>query len=627
MALNTPVPSPRTPDAELKVVLHRARRSPRITSEHGTWLLVVLLLAFTLRALDLEFNTAFEGESFMVLMGRSILAGGADVTTYMRTAFGWYLWPVVAALTDYAGGLTALRLLAALLGTCAVGGVFLFTRRLFDERTALAAALLSAAFTPALLASRVATPDAAGMALLACTLALFARAAQTGTWSAWIWASCFAIATVLVKHSLAGIIPVLCLLAPVLDRRRGLLFTLTVTAVLAVYATWYVSALQEMVASASSGPTDARAEDGITQSVLREHLDVVLLVLLSLAALVQGNRETRQTIGVLLLGALSLTIVPSSLAFDPHAWSHLVYPTMLLLPAAACGGMGLADRIVRRDNVLVGLVMTVVAGSVFLLGGHGLAPMRRGVPAVWPNTRIVAEFLQTRVLYGQHLLVDDASVRYVLADVTPQRAIADEHAFAYDGLVAPTSYARAVAAGLFDYVVLDGNDTDGARALHAAIEPVLSGRYAERFRGLQPATGEDAVIYERIYPPVTRPDSAPRIVLETPQPNATVIASGARPSAMVSGFVERAPAGSRLRIDVYTDVWYVQGPMIPATGARSAFSRRVVLGGEGPHRCQHAIRVRLLGSKDRILHEVQVNRVRRASADSVSIPCTTTDQA
>ncbi len=623
MALNTPASSQRPPEAELAVVVHRARRSPHLTSQHGTWLAVVLLLAFTLRALDPGFNSAFEGESFMVLMGRSILDGGADVAAYMRTAFGWYLWPVVAALTDYVGGLTALRLLAAMLGTCAVGAVFVLTRRLFDERTALAAALLAAAFAPAVVASRIATPDAAGMALLACTLATFTRAVQTGTWGAWILAACFALASVLVKHALAGIIPLLCLLAPVVDRRRGLLFTFVVAAILAAYATWYVGVLQEMIAGVSAAARNTSAAGGAAPALLREHLDVVLLIALSLAALVHGDREVRQTIVLLLLGALSLAMVPSSLAFDPHAWSHVVYPTMLLLPAAGVGALALADRIVRRDNALVGVVMSVIAGSVFLLSGHGFTPMRRGIPAVWPNTNVVAEFLQTRVLFGQQVLVDDAAVRYVLANVTPQQAIADEQSFDYDGLVAPTSYARALAAGVFDYIVLDGNDTDGARALHAAIDPVLAGRYVERFRALQPTTGEDAVIFERIYPPVTRPDNAPRIVVETPQANVTVIASGARPSAVVSGYVERAPAGAQLRVDVFTDDWYVQGPVIPAAGARTTFSRRVVLGGQGPHRCQHAIRVRLLGSKDRILHEVQVNGIRRASADSATIPCTT----
>src|SRR5262245_51930989 len=121
------------------------------TNARGPWLAAVLLLAFVLRATDPLFNTPFEDESFMVLMGRSILAGASDVAIYMRTAFGWYLWPSVAAIADSLGGLVALRLLAASLGTLAVYGVYRLARSLFDTRTGIVAACLFACTTPAIL--------------------------------------------------------------------------------------------------------------------------------------------------------------------------------------------------------------------------------------------------------------------------------------------------------------------------------------------------------------------------------------------------------------------------------------------------------------------------------------------
>lgn len=607
-------------DAEQDALAARLRRSPHITTQHSTWLLVILVAAFTIRAINLDFNTAFEGESFMILMGRSVLSGASDVASYMRSAFGWYLWPTATAIADRLGGLTAVRLLAASLGTAAVAGSFMFTRRLFDERTGVVAALFFAAFTPAILASRIATPDAAGMALLAFALAAYARAWQTGGWGAWIGAALLAIVCVLVKHSLAAIVPPLCLLAPFLNRRRGWVFSLAVPLVLGCYAFWYVDVLREMLTTvANSASLRSRDADLVTLYV-RNSLDVWVIAALSLVALVRGDREARIIVGILLVLALTLAIVPASRTFDRHAWTHTVYPVLLLLPAAAAGALGLADRLVKQDRVLASALMTITAGSLILISGHGLTPVRGGLPVVWPNTAVVEDFLRTRVQYGQRILIDDAALRYPLSDLTPQDHIADEHALNFGGATAPESFARAINVGHFDYVVLDGNNTDEARALQTAIEPQVMTRYVERVRTLQPNTGTDAVIYERVTPPVTRPRDAPTIIVDTPQPGATVLAAGLHPSTTVSGRVERNVPGARLKFEVKTDEWYAQGDLLAPT-ASGKFARRVVLGGEGAQRCAHTIRVRLLAPDDRILHEVLISGVKRSAQDSLSIPC------
>ncbi len=615
----TPPPESRR-DAELEALTVRLRHSPHITTQHSTWLLVILAAAFTIRAIDLNFNSAFEGESFMILMGRSVLAGASDVGAYMRGAFGWYLWPAATAIADRVGGLTALRLLAATLGTVAVAGVFMLTRRLFDERTGLVAALFFAAFTPAILASRIATPDAAGMALLAFTLAAFVRAWQTGGWAAWIGASLLAITCVLVKHSLAAIIPPLCLLAPFLNRRRGWVFTLAVPLALAFYAFWYVGVLREMLATVANSESLRSRDADLATLYVRNSLDVWVIGILALVAFVRGDREARIIVGILAVLAITLAIVPASRTFDPHAWSHTVYPVLLLLPAAAAGALGLADRLVKQDRVLASALITITAGSLILISGHGLSPVRGGLPVVWPNTAVVEDFLRTRMQYGQRILVDDAALRYLLSDFTPQDHIADEHMLTFGGAVAPESFARAINAGYFDYVVLDGNNTEEARALQLAIDPQVMSRYVERLRTLQPNTGTDAVIYERVTPPVTRPVDAPTIIVESPQPGATVLAAGLHPSTIVSGHVERNVPGARVKFDVMTDDWYAQGePLTPSNSGR--FARRVVLGGEGSSRCAHTIRVRLLASDNRILHEVLVSGVTRSTQDSLAIPC------
>jgi len=593
--------------------------SLHITTRHRSWLLVILTLAFTVRAIDLDFNTAFEGESFMILMGRSVLAGASDLGEYMRTAYGWYLWPAATALAEQAGGLTAVRLLAATLGTCAVGAIFLLARRLFDERVGLVAALFYAAFAPAILSSRVATPDAAGMALLAFSLAAYARAWQTGEWKAWIGAAVLAVGCVLVTHSLAVVVLLLCLLAPLLHRRRGSAFALTVAAPLALYAFWYMGVWREMLTTIANAAS-TRTPDSLIGLYVRHSLDVWLIAILAVVAFVRADRNTRRCIGVLCAGAVILAVIPVSPTFNSRALSQTIYPVILLLPAAAAGASGLADRLMSGDRVLASAMVVLAALSLFIVGGQG-STIRGGLPVDWPNAAVVSGFLQERVQYGQRVLVDDASLRLPLSQVTPTSRVVDQHGMQYAGLLAPTSFARAVADGYFDYVVLDGNVSDEAFAMHAAIQPAVMSRYVERLRTLQPNTGVDAVIYERVEPPVTRALDAPTIIVSTPKSGDTVITGGGTPSTVVTGHVERAPRDAVLRFDVYTDDWYVQGSPIAPSGARGLFSRRVVLGGGGADRCAHTIRVRLLSDDERILHEVIISRVVRTSADSVAIPC------
>ena len=82
-----------------------------------------------------------------------------------------------------------------------------------------------------------------------------------------------------------------------------------------------------------------------------------------------------------------------------------------------------------------------------------------------------------------------------------------------------------------------------------------------------------------------------------------------------------AVLGAMLQVDVFTDRWYQQGPLITPDLRTGRFSRRVILGGEGAQRCAHVVRVRLLGVANRIVDEVTASRIVRTSSDSTATPC------
>ncbi len=143
-------------------------------------LLMILAVAWYLRAMNAAYSSAYMDESVYVLYGRMFLARHfeAPIDEPLRWSFGWYLWPMLAAAADKIGGIVGVRELAALLGTVTVGAVYGFARRLFSPVVGLAAAAMFALLAPAVYTSRIATRDSGALCLFALGLWAFTCALQ-----------------------------------------------------------------------------------------------------------------------------------------------------------------------------------------------------------------------------------------------------------------------------------------------------------------------------------------------------------------------------------------------------------------------------------------------------------------
>ena len=88
-------------------------------TERALAFLLIIAAAVVLRIWDPWYSTAYMDESIFVVYGRMFLARHleAPLSTPLQWSFGWYLWPMMAAMADRIGGLAALRELAAALGT------------------------------------------------------------------------------------------------------------------------------------------------------------------------------------------------------------------------------------------------------------------------------------------------------------------------------------------------------------------------------------------------------------------------------------------------------------------------------------------------------------------------------
>lgn len=591
----------------------------RLTTATRAMLAAVLAIAFWLRSAQPGFNTAFEDESFMILMGRSILARAPDVDVYMRTAFGWFLWPVSAALVDRGWGLVGVRVLAGALGTAATLGMFALGRRLFGTAVGLLAAALFAVATPTILTGKLATHDAASVPLLVLSLYLFVRGAQTRATGAWVAAAIACFATFTVKHPLAAVFPALCVTALFVGRARGFVFAATLSALVLAYAVAYWDVLLALLAFVQGFDAFRAPADALPRLYFTERLDLWAVVLLAVVGAARGDRRTRWIALAAFAAAASFAATHVSRRLDYHTWKHAAYPIVLLLPVAAAGAMRGMRGLVRGDGSLVAPLSVILAFTVHLFGRQGLLPDAGGLPFRWPNTHHVADFLAPRLLPGQRALLDDNALRYALADGLPQASMTDLYWFEYAGQQGAPAYAAAVRDGYFDYVVFDGNAAPAAAALRRVVDPALADRYVLRHQSDQPATGQLAAVYERISPAVSRPAGSARIVDLSPARGAHVLASGDPPTAPVTGRVENAATGMRLTLDVFTNQWYPQADARLEADGR--FAGTVVLGGQGAQRCRHVLRVRVLDPKGRILDEATVAGVARATPDSATLDC------
>lgn len=169
----------------------------------------VLLLILLMQTLLTERmnNTAFEDEALYLYVGHlelgHMLHGAAlqgDYPSYFSGAP--VLYPVLGALADDLAGLSGARTVSLLEMLLATALVYAMSRRLFNERVALCAAILFAVAEPTLFVGHLATYDASAL----CLLALAAWLAVRGAESWWAYALAPPVMTLAVATKYASLL-------------------------------------------------------------------------------------------------------------------------------------------------------------------------------------------------------------------------------------------------------------------------------------------------------------------------------------------------------------------------------------------------------------------------------------
>ncbi|HXW43607.1 MAG TPA: glycosyltransferase family 39 protein [Streptosporangiaceae bacterium] len=193
--------------------------APRPTRRR-TWIsrvvLVCVLIMQALLTLRMH-NTAFEDEALYLYVGHLEIAhwlhGSALQGNYASYFSGApVLYPPLGAAADSIGGLAAARAvsLAEMLGTTAL--LYSLTRRLFNERVGLCAAVIFSVTEPTLFLGNLATYDASALLLLALATWIVVRTA-TFRWPVYLLAAMPASLAVATKYASLLFVPSIVVIA------------------------------------------------------------------------------------------------------------------------------------------------------------------------------------------------------------------------------------------------------------------------------------------------------------------------------------------------------------------------------------------------------------------------------
>jgi len=564
----------------------------RFTLERGLALMLIGVAAIYLRARDPLYNTAYMDESIYVVYGRMFLAHHfeAPLGSPLGWTFGWYLWPAMAALADRIGGLLAVRELAAALGSITVAAMYGFASRVFSKTVGVGAAAVMAVLAPAVLVSRIATRDSGSICFFALGLWAFAAAWQENKKRHWALATIFFLAAFLCKYVVAVYFPVLVVLALWKGRKPILLFVAPLSAACAAYAALYKTDLIHLLRY-GSGYGSLRGDAFNVYVIAR--WDLILIAWLAVLAF--AIRQWRIRAAWMWVGAMLAFVFQWQTRADYDFWKHANYALLFLVPAAVAGLLFMVQQLFRKNYVKqmqwgTAAVLALALGAALLGRVQDL-----GQFVFWPNVSPALAFFEDRITPQDQILVDDTVFRYYFNPALSQGQIVDPMYFRYrdaagNDLLGEPAYKSAVSERAFTHVVLDGGMGDEASRLDAAIRPLLAG-YHLQMRAVDPVLGHDIEIYSRedVISTHTNDASSASIRILSPQTGSSVNAQ----HVIARGIVAGVQPGWYVRMEVFTNRWYPQGEGIPIA-ADGSFSQDINLGGNGPERCSHLVRARVL---------------------------------
>lgn len=442
---------------------------------------VLLCILVVQAALSLRLsNTAFQDEALYLAAGHSELANLLHGTPLPRDYAAYFsgspqLYPVLAAIVDSKFGLAGARTLSLFFMLCTTGLLYSFSRRLFNERAALAGAALFAVIQSTVVMGYFATYDACAVFLLALTTWIVVRTARAPVITV-LLAAPVAVLAVGVKYASALYLPTIVVLAlltgwPYKGRKAFLRMVLLAAGiggllVAGMYTTNLMDGVRQTTTNRVHG-TDT-TEFLLTQSAKWGGL----MFLAALGGAISYVRRSRmnESPQALRLGApgwrwralLGIVLCGTALlapAYQVHLgtvvslFKHVGFGLLFAAPMAGVGVTRLVGAHFRYPQ------LGIMLWTAMLCLGIQQADWRFDI---WPNSSKMISAIQSHVnSKGTYLAsTPEVPVYYLREKSTHQQwnslfgmEYKDKKGKYYSG---DQAYKEAVKDGDFDLIVLDG---------------------------------------------------------------------------------------------------------------------------------------------------------------------------
>ena len=467
------------------------------SSRRRTWVSRAVLLAIMCvqAALTLRMsNTAFEDEALYLYTGHleiaHLLHGAALQGNYASYFSGApVLYPVLGALADDVGGLAAARTVSLIAMLATTGLLYSLTRRLFNERVGLCAAVIFSVTESALFLGHLATYDAPSLFLLALASWIVVRTASF-RWPGYLLAALPIALAVATKYAAGLFVPTIVALSALAAwphrGRKALIAPAGLGAAVAVLLGGALALAGPAYQTGIRFTTTARFQGTTATSLLLRDslvwggLPFALALIGTVAYAIRSRTEAgeliaesagrawRITLGVVLTGTALLA---------PADQIHIHTLTSLqkhigfgLFFAAPFAGIGLT-RIIG-DHFRRAQVGIAIWGAALVIGMTQANDLFDG----WPDSSAFIPVMSRYLQPGAHYLaeVDEVPIYYLRhhADAQPDQ-FTSTYFIGYTDrqgqyLTGNAGFVAAIKAGYFKVVAFDGQVTPGLDNLLAS---------------------------------------------------------------------------------------------------------------------------------------------------------------
>jgi hypothetical protein len=479
-----PAPGSRSARHHHRKAAERPVASPsrRIWLSRGVLVLIMMLQAvLTLRMT----NTAFEDEALYLYVGHleiaHLLHGAAlqgDYPSYFSGAP--VLYPVLGALADHVGGLAGARALSLVEMLAVTGLIYSMTRRLFNERAALCAAVVYAVTEPALFLGHLATYDATALFLLTVATWLVVRS-SSGARPLYLLAAPVLVLAVATKYATLLWVPSVITLAgltasPKIGRKAVVTWAALGAATIALLVGVARLAGADYMAGFKFTTLDRFEGDASTSSLLWDSAQWIgVPFLLALIGVVcwtvrpftdrgervgpGGSRVRRALLGGVMAGsALLAPIQQIHIHTETSLFKHVGFGLMLAAPIAGVGLSRVIGDHFRRTQVGIAI------WGVSLVVGMSTANSQFDG---WPSSTAFIQEFSHYVHPGDRYLVevDEVPIYYLRHNPGAQPSqFTSTFYFGYvvngEYITGDPAYVAAIKAGYFNVVSYNYQTTE-----------------------------------------------------------------------------------------------------------------------------------------------------------------------